>query len=94
MKTRKQAQRAEMPNDNARGLDHAASGAVLEIGRLQANPEAVLLTSTQIAAKLNVPPSWIREKTRKRALKDALLLRCFGAPHRISPRGKFCETEG
>ncbi|MGA9970162.1 MAG: helix-turn-helix domain-containing protein [Candidatus Acidiferrales bacterium] len=68
MKTRKQAQRAEMPNDNARGLDHAASGAVLAIGRLQANPEAVLLTSTQIAAKLNVPPSWIREKTRKRAL--------------------------
>jgi hypothetical protein len=67
MKSRKQVQRAEMPNDNVRGLDHAASGAVLAIGRLQANPEVVLLTSPQLAIKLNVPPSWIREKTRARA---------------------------
>jgi excisionase family DNA binding protein len=30
-------------------------------------PAAILLTPTELAAKLNVPVSWIREKTRERA---------------------------
>jgi excisionase family DNA binding protein len=30
-------------------------------------PGAVLLTPAELAAKLNVPVSWIREKTRERA---------------------------
>lgn len=72
MKSRKRVQRAEMPNDNVRGLDHAASGAVLAIGQLQTHPEAVLLNASQLATRLNVPTSWIREKTRLRArVRDA-----------------------
>ncbi len=68
MKKLKAAQGIELATDKPRGLDHAASGAVLAIGRIQANPDAVLLTSPQLAAKLNVPASWVREKTRRRAL--------------------------
>jgi hypothetical protein len=30
-------------------------------------PAAILLTPAELAAKLNVPVSWIREKTRQRA---------------------------
>jgi hypothetical protein len=30
-------------------------------------PESVLLTPAELAARLSVPPSWIREKTRSRA---------------------------
>jgi hypothetical protein len=32
-----------------------------------AEPPASLLTPEQLAEKLSVPPSWIREKTRERA---------------------------
>jgi hypothetical protein len=39
--------------------------------------QAVLLTPAQLAAKLSVPVSWIREKTRERARKrDADPLPC------------------
>jgi hypothetical protein len=30
-------------------------------------PDAVLLTPQQLAERLAVPPSWVREKTRQRA---------------------------
>jgi hypothetical protein len=34
-------------------------------------PVTTLLTPEQLSAKLNVPPSWVREKTRERArLRD------------------------
>ena len=64
MKTRKQAQRAEMPNDTLVDWTTLPVGAVLEIGRLQANPEAVLPSSTQIAANWNVPPMDPRENAQ------------------------------
>lgn len=45
-----------------------------EVARQRADvgQAAILLTPAELAAKLNVPVSWIREKTRERArIRDA-----------------------
>lgn len=42
-------------------------GQVVEQPPASAPAVTVLLTPEQLSAKLNVPPSWVREKTRERA---------------------------
>jgi hypothetical protein len=67
MKRLKAVQATETAIVRRRGPDQFASAPAIAIGRPESDDKAVLLTSPQLAIKLNVPPSWIREKTRQRA---------------------------
>jgi predicted DNA-binding transcriptional regulator AlpA len=69
MKKLKAAQATETAIVRRREPGQLATTPAIAIGRLESDEKPVLLTSPQLAAKLAVPPSWVREKTRERARK-------------------------
>jgi hypothetical protein len=67
MKRLKAAQATETAIVRRRGPGQLATTPAIATGRLESDEKSVLLNAGQLATRLNVPPSWIREKTRARA---------------------------
>lgn len=87
MKKLKAAQGTETAIVRHHGQGQLASAPVIAIGRPESDEKPVLLNASQLATRLNVPTSWIREKTRQRArTRDEDPLPCI-------PLGKYVRFD-